>query len=158
MKTKIIFLLIIQFTTFCFAQTVEAEKLLTNTEEVKAVESEPMPYNRVELPPLAPNCKEKWKPEKKQKCTREFINSYINRRLNTDLVSELGLTGFFRIDLTFTIDKEGKSKNISATGGPEIMNQNAMEVIQTLPQLTPAMHNGELVEVYYKVPIAFSIQ
>jgi protein TonB len=157
MKFKIILLLAIFFTTLSFAQTDNIEKTQTNTLKVKATETEPMGYNRVEMPPLALNCKTKWKLEKRQKCTREFINDYINRKLNTKLVSELGLTGFFKIDITFTIDKDGKTKNISATGGPEIMNLNAEEVIQTLPQLSPAMHKGELVEVFYKVPVAFQI-
>lgn len=157
MKTKITLLLAILFTTISFAQTSDTEKPQANSQEITTDEAEPIGYNHVDVPPLAPNCKTKWKLEKRQTCTREFINGYINRKLNTDLVSELGLTGFVKIEVTFTIDKEGRSKNISATGGPEIMNQNAVEVIETLPQLSPAMNNGELVEVFYKVPIAFSI-
>ena len=152
MKTKITLLFAFILTTISFAQTAETE---ISTE---ATVKEPIPFQIVEVPPLAPDCKVKWKVEKQKKCTLDFILNHVNRKLNTNLVSELGLTGFFRIDVTFTIDKEGKPKNVSASGGPEIMNQNAVEVIQALPTFTPAMHKGEAAEVYFKFPIAFDIQ
>ncbi|MCZ4318926.1 energy transducer TonB [Aequorivita viscosa] len=158
MKTHISLLVLILLTTIGFAQTIIAEKPQIKTEEFTANEAKPMAFNLAEVLPLASGCKAKWKVEKQRECTRKFIMNHINRNLNTDLVSELGLTGFFKIDVSFTIDKAGNIKNISATGGPEIMNQNAVEVIKMLPQFTPAMHNGEMVAVYLKFPIAFDIQ
>ncbi len=157
MKTKITLLLAIFFAAISFAQNSETEKPQTISEKVTASEPEPMPFKLADVPPLAPDCKAKWKVEKQQKCTQIFISSHVNRKFNTELVSELGLTGRIKIDVTFTIDKEGKPKNISATGGPEIMNQHAVEVIEILPRLTPAMHNGEVVEVSYNMPIVFDI-
>ncbi|MCG2419333.1 energy transducer TonB [Aequorivita sp. F47161] len=158
MKTKAFLLFIMLLATIGFAQTGETEKQQINTEEISANEAEPMAFNLAEVPPLASGCKAKWKVEKQRECTRKFIMNHINRNLNTDLVSELGLTGFFKTDVSFTIDKAGNINNISAKGGPEIMNQNAVEVIKILPQFTPAMHNGEMVAVYLKFPIAFDIQ
>lgn len=158
MKIKTTILLAIFFTAICFSQNTETETPQINTEKATATETQPMPFKLAEFPPLAPDCKEKWKIEKQQNCTRNFILNHVNRKLNTNLVSELGLTGFVRIDVTFTIDKEGNPKNISASGGPEILNQNAIEVLKTLPQLTPATHHGELVEIYLKFPVALDIR
>jgi len=158
MKTKITLLLSILLTTISFSQTNETEKPQTNTAKVTITEPQPIPFKLVEVPPLAPDCKAKWKLEKQQKCTLSYIFGHVNRKLNTDLVSEISLTGLISIDVTFTIDKEGNPKNITASGGPEVLNQNAIEVLQTLPQLAPGMHNGETVEVYLKFPIALDIR
>lgn len=157
MKSKIIWLLAILFTIVSFAQNSETEKPETNNEIVITNETEPIPFQLVEVPPLAPKCKANGKVEKQRKCTSSFITGYINRKLNIDLASELGLKGLIRINVQFIIDKEGKSKNITTSGDIEIMNQNAVEVIQSLPQLTPAMQNGEIVEVSYRLPILFQI-
>ncbi len=147
MKTKIVLLFSFLFTASIFAQDIAIVKS----------KSEPIPFQLVEIPPLAPDCKVKWKIEKQKKCTKEFIINHVNRKFNVELAPELGLTGRIRIDVTFIIDKEGKPKDINATGGPEIMNQEAIEVIQNLPQLTPASQNGETVEIIYKLPILFDI-
>lgn len=92
MKIKTALLLAIFFTTICFSQTNETEKPQTNSEKVTASEPEPMPFKLADIPPLAPDCKAKWKVEKQQKCTQIFISSHVNRKFNTELVSELGLT------------------------------------------------------------------
>lgn len=157
MKTSITLLFAIFFTTISFAQTSEKGKPQTNSQETTTNEAEPIPFQLVEVPPLAPKCKPKWKVEKLRKCTSRFISDHVNRKFNTTLVSDLGLTGLIRIDITFVIDKEGKPKNISASGGPEIINQHAVEVIQNLPQLTPATQNDEVVEIAYKMPVVFEI-
>ena len=157
MRTKITLLLAIFFAAISFAQNSETEKPQTNSEKVTASEPEPMPFKFADVPPLAPDCKAKWKVEKQQKCTQIFISSHVNRKFNTELVSELGLTGRIKIDVTFTIDKEGKPKNISATGGPEIMNQHAVEVIKLLPQFQPALQEGKPIEVSYHLPVMFDI-
>lgn len=64
MKTKITILFAILFISFSFSQTTEIDKPNENSVDVKSPQSEPMGYNRVEVPPLAPNCKAKWKSEK----------------------------------------------------------------------------------------------
>lgn len=156
MKTKIIVLLALMLTTINLAQNTEIQTPVID-EVVSNVETQPVPFQLADVPPLARDCKTKWKLEKRQKCTRSFINNHVNQKFNTELVSELGLMGRIKIDVSFTIDKEGRPKNISATGGPEMMNLHAIEVIQILPQLSPAMHNGKLVEVAYRLPIVFDI-
>ena len=78
MKYKII-LLNILFTTFCFAQNTKTEIPQTSTQEITLNISEPVPFQLVEAPPLAPDCKVKWKVEKQKKCTSGFIIDHVNR-------------------------------------------------------------------------------
>ncbi len=154
MKIKITLLLTILITTINFAQTTEIEKPETYT-EVKVSEPEPIPFQLVEIPPLAPDCKTKRKVEKQKKCFVDFIVKHFNRKFNTNLASDLGFTGRTRFEVDFIIDKEGKIKNITATGGPDIMNQHAVEVIKLLPQFTPALKEGKPIEVAYHLPVIF---
>ncbi|WP_458629237.1 energy transducer TonB [Winogradskyella sp. PC D3.3] len=114
-------------------------------------------YSLVENPPLAPDCKAKWSLEKRQECTRNYINRFVSRKFNTDLAAEVKVTGKIKINIEFVIDTNGKPVNITATGGPEIMNQNAKDVIGLLPDLAPGTQNENPVNVLYKMPLIFHI-
>ena len=59
--------------------------------------------------------------------------------------------------IEFIIDTNGKPINITASGGPEIMNQNAIDVIGLLPNLRPGTKNGKPINVSYKMPLVFQI-
>uniref|UniRef100_UPI00404AE245 energy transducer TonB n=1 Tax=Gelidibacter sp. TaxID=2018083 RepID=UPI00404AE245 len=114
-------------------------------------------FNEVENPPLAPECKSKWEVEKRKDCTNKYISMHVSRKFNTDLATQVDGTGKIRINIEFIIDVNGKPINISANGGPEIMNQNAIEVIGLLPDLKPGTKNGKPVNVLYKMPLIFQI-
>ncbi len=127
---------------------------LTNKEIDK---SQIVEFMEAENPPLAPNCKSKWDIDKKQKCTSTFIQQHIMRKFNTDLAGDVGITGKVKIIIDFVIDTNGKPININATGGPKIMNQNAIEVIGLLPNLKPGMKDGKPIYVSCKMPLTFMI-
>ena len=106
---------------------------------------------------MAPGCKSKWYLEKRRKCTIKYINRHVAKKFNINLASELSLSGKIKIDIEFVIDTDGKPINITANGGPEIMNQNAIEVIGLLPDFKPGTKNGKPVNVLYKLPLIFRI-
>lgn len=114
-------------------------------------------FQDAENPPLAPECKENWDSEKKRNCTNKFINRHLMRKFNTDLALDVNETGKIKIMITFIIDSEGKAINIEATGGPEILNKHAIEVVGLLPTLTPATKDDKPVNVSYKLPFTFFI-
>ena len=116
-----------------------------------------VPFPIVENPPLGPECKAKWVADKQRSCTIRYLAMFVNRKFDTELASELGISGRIRIVTEFVITAEGKVVNITATGGPEPMNQNAIEVLSMLPDLTPGSMNGKPVNVSYKLPIIFQV-
>ena len=120
-------------------------------------ESQIIEYKEAENPPLAPECKEKWDVEKRKECTNKYIQMHVARKFNTDLAADVGLTGKIKIMIEFIIDTNGKPINITASGGPEIMNQNAIDVIGLLPNLRPGTKNGKPINVSYKMPLVFQI-
>jgi hypothetical protein len=125
---------------------------------VEISESDIVPFKVAENPPLAVDCKSKWKVQKQRECTASFIQKHLQRKFNTELAGDIEITGRIRIEINFIIDKNGEAVNITATGGPELMNQNAVDVIATLPNLSPATHNGETVNVSYFLPLLFLIE
>lgn len=136
-------------------ESVDYSKAELVTKEID--ESLIVEFNEVENPPLAPDCKSKWDVEKRKECTNKFIQQHVMRKFNTDLAAEVGLTGKIKIMIEFVIDTNGKPININATGGPEIMNQNAIEVIGLLPNLEPGTKEGKPINVSYKMPLNFMI-
>lgn len=120
-------------------------------------EEEVLPFTLIDQPPLGPQCKRNWEKDEQIKCTRDFIIGHVNRKFNTELAADKGVSGKIRIDVEFIIDKSGNPINAMATGGPDIMNQNAIDVIASLPKLRPGIHNGEKTYVSYKFPIVFMI-
>jgi hypothetical protein len=133
--------------------------------ESKSDKTETIDYSKAEIvtkeienPPLAPDCKSKWNVEKQKECTNKYIQQHVMRKFNTDLAGDVGLSGRIKIIIEFIIDTNGKPINITATGGPEIMNQNAIEVIGLLPNLKPGMKDGEAINVSYKMPLIFQVQ
>ena len=131
----------------------KAEIITKNIDESKIID-----FKEIENPPLAPDCKSKWNVEKQKECTNKFIQRHVMRKFNTDLAGDVGLTGRIKIMIEFIIDTKGKPVNINATGGPEIMNQNAIDVIGLLPNLKPGIKDGEPINVSYKMPLIFQIQ
>lgn len=136
-------------------ESVDYSKAVIITKEID--ESQIIEFNKLENPPLAPDCKSKWDIEKRKKCTNKYINMHVARKFNTDLASEIGIKGKIKINIEFLIDTDGKPININANGGPEIMNKNAIEVIGLLPDLKPGTLNGKPINVLYKIPLIFQV-
>ncbi|APY07566.1 hypothetical protein BWZ20_04310 [Winogradskyella sp. J14-2] len=120
-------------------------------------ETSVLEFQDAENPPLAPECKENWDSEKKRDCTNKYINRHLMRKFNVDLASKIQESGKIKILITFIIDTEGKAINIKATGGPEILNKHAIEIVGLLPTLTPATKDDKPVNVSYKLPFTFFI-
>ncbi|WP_405293037.1 energy transducer TonB [Algibacter sp. Ld11] len=136
-------------------ESIDYSKAEIETKEID--ESEIIEFKEVQNPPLAPDCKSKWDVEKRKECTTKFIQRHVMRKFNTDLASDVGLTGKIKIMINFIIDTNGKPVNIEATGGPDIMNKNAIEVIGLLPNLKPGMKDGKPINVSYKMPLTFQV-
>ena len=60
---------------------------------------------------------------------------------------------------TFVISKEGTIENITVVKsvGPEL-DQEAMRVIEIMPQWFPGMQGGKFVAVQYTLPIKFTLR
>lgn len=79
------------------------------------------------------------------------------KKFDTNLMAEVDFEGLVTIETSFVIDTDGAVKDVFATGGPEIFNEQAVDVTEKLPFFIPGYLEGKEVEVSYSMPIRFQI-
>ncbi len=136
-------------------ETTEME--IVEVEEVEEVEEviEDVPFALIQQVPIFPGCEN----AKDQKaCMNEKINKFVNKKFDTGLGNELGLSGRNRVSVQFKIDKNGDITNVMARGPHPRLEQEAIRVIKALPKMIPGEQRGQKVGVLYGLPINFVIQ
>jgi hypothetical protein len=132
---------------------------IVEVEEVMVEELEEdieVPFAVVENAPIFPGC-DKGDNNAKKACMSQKISEFVNRKFNTDLASELGLSGRQRINVIFKIDKSGKITGIRARAPHPGLEKEATRVIAMLPQMQPGKQRGRAVTVPYSLPIIFQV-
>ena len=134
-------------------EIVEVEEI-----EIEAVEEDvEVPFAVIENVPVFPGC-EKGSNAKKKACMSQKIAKFVNRKFNTDLAGDLGLSGRQRINVIFKIDKTGNITGIRARAPHPGLEKEAKRVIGLLPQMKPGKQRGKAVTVPYSLPIIFQVQ
>lgn len=135
----------------------------TEIVEVEAVEVEEVeedievPFAVIENVPVFPGC-ESGNNEAKKRCMSEKIADFVNRKFNTELASDLGLSGRQRINVIFKIDKTGSIVGVRARAPHPGLEKEAARVINLLPKMKPGKQRGKPVTVPYSLPIIFQVQ
>ena len=63
-----------------------------------------------------------------------------------------------RVYVTFTVDQQGKVKNVKVDKGIcDVLNKEAVRVISLSPKWTPAKINGQPIETHYRIAINFEL-
>ena len=131
---------------------VEAVKVAPAIEEDVEV-----PFAVIENVPVFPGC-EKGDNNAKRDCMSKKIQEFVNKKFNTDLAGELGLSGRQRINVIFKIDKTGTVTGIRARAPHPGLEKEAARVIGLLPKMQPGKQRGKAVTVPYSLPIVFQVQ
>ncbi|OAD91849.1 energy transducer TonB [Aequorivita soesokkakensis] len=137
------------------AKIVEVKEI---KEEVVEEEIADVPFAVIENVPIYPGCEKESGNDAKKKCMSSKISEFINKKFNSDLASDLGLEGRQRIAVQFKIDKNGKVVDVRARAPHPRLEKEAVEVVQSLPNMTPGKQRGKPVGVLYSLPIVFDIQ
>ncbi|WP_378185693.1 energy transducer TonB [Aquimarina sp. W85] len=138
------------------------EEEIVEVEEVVDVEEDEViadvPFAVIENVPVFPGCEGENGNDAKKKCMSDKVKTFINRKFNTDLGSELGLSGVNRIYVRFKIDKSGNIVGVQARGPHPRLEKEAQRVVNMLPKMTPGKQRGKSVGVLYSLPIVFQVQ
>ena len=98
----------------------------------------------------------------KSELKRDFqqkLTAHVIDNFNFKLGNELHLEpDTYRIIVSFIIDKEGNVSKAKAKGPRPELEQEAIRVVKSLPQLEPGMVDGKAVSVNYAMPIAFKVE
>ncbi|WP_299333764.1 energy transducer TonB [uncultured Psychroserpens sp.] len=139
----------------------DQEEEIVEVEEIEVEEVEEdidVPFNVIENVPIFPGCeKEKGNNAKKQ-CMSDKIAKFVNKKFNTELAGDLGLSGRQRINVIFKIDKTGNIVGIQARAPHPGLEKEAKRVIGLLPKMKPGKQRGKPVNVPYSLPILFQVQ
>lgn len=114
-------------------------------------------FTVIENVPEFPGC-EKGSNAKKRKCMSEKITKFVQKKFNTDLAGDLGLTGKQRISVVFKIDKNGNVTGVRSRAPHPRLEKEAARVVGLLPKMKPGRQRGKAVVVSYTLPITFLVQ
>lgn len=134
-------------------EIIEVEEI--EVEEV--VEDVEVPFAVIENVPEYPGC-ERGSNADKRKCMSDKIAKFVQRKFNTDLAGDLGLTGRQRISVIFKIDKNGNVTGVRSRAPHPRLEKEAARVINMLPKMKPGRQRGKPVIVPYSLPITFQVQ
>lgn len=138
----------------------DMEEEIVEVEEVEIVEVEEdieVPFAVIENVPVYPGC-EKGNNAKKKACMSEKISKFVQKKFNTELAGELGLSGKQRISVIFKIDKNGNITGVRSRAPHPRLEKEAARVINMLPKMKPGKQRGKAVIVPYSLPIVFQVQ
>ena len=139
----------------------DQEEEIVEIEEIEEVEEEviaDVPFAVIENVPIYPGCENAGNNDAKKQCMSEKISKFVNKKFDTELAGELGLSGRQRIAVQFKIDRNGNVVNVRARAPHPRLEQEAIKVVQALPKMTPGKQRGKAVGVLYSLPILFAVQ
>ncbi len=117
-----------------------------------------IPFSVIENVPVFPGCEKEKNNDAKRQCMSDKISDFVNKKFNTELASELGLSGKQRISVMFKIDKSGEITSVMARAPHPGLEKEAKRVIGLLPKMQPGKQRGKAVTVPYSLPILFQVQ
>jgi protein TonB len=140
-------------------ETNENEEIVEIEEvEVEEVEEDiEVPFAVIENVPIFPGC-ESGNNAQKRDCMSEKITAFVQKKFNTDLAGDLGLSGRQRISVIFKIDKNGNVTGVRSRAPHPSLEKEAARVINLLPKMKPGKQRGKAVIVPYSLPIVFQVQ
>ncbi len=139
-------------------ETDQDEEIEVEEIEVEEfVEDVEVPFAVIENVPEYPGC-ERGSNAEKRKCMSDKIAKFVQRKFNTDLAGDLGLSGRQRISVIFKIDKKGNVVGVRSRAPHPRLEKEAARVINMLPKMKPGRQRGKPVIVPYSLPITFQVQ
>jgi protein TonB len=139
-------------------ETDQEEEIEIEDLEIDEVEEDiEVPFAVIENVPIFPGC-DKGNNAERRKCMSQKITKFVQRKFNTDLAGDLGLSGRQRINVIFKIDKNGDVVEVRARAPHPDLEKEAIRVINLLPKMKPGMQFGKAVTVPYSLPIIFQVQ
>ncbi len=135
----------------------EEEKDIEDLEIEEVEEDIEVPFSVIENVPIFPGC-DKGNNEARRKCMSQKITKFVQRKFNTDLAGDLGLSGRQRISVIFKIDKNGDVVGVRARAPHPRLVKEATRVVNLLPKMKPGKQRGKAVVVPYSLPIIFQVQ
>ena len=141
---------------FDAVKTTVEKVIVDAVEEEEIVED--VAFVVIENVPIFPGCK--GDNAQLRACFSDQIAKFVSERFNSELASDLGLVpgSIQKIFVVFKIDKNGNITDINARAPHKKLQDEAIRVVNLLPQMTPGRQRGKPVGVKYGLPIVFKVE
>lgn len=118
-----------------------------------------MPFAVVEEAPIFPGCENSGSEEAIKECMRDKISAFVASNISPEAVFRYTQPEGYNVTVVFIIDQEGRITETRARAtSPKLdaedkatLEKEAIRVVNSLPQMRPGKHNGQVVGVNYAV-------
>jgi beta-lactamase regulating signal transducer with metallopeptidase domain len=121
-------------------------------------EQEDIPFAVIEKVPVYPGCESSVDNAAAKKCMSQSLTTFVVDNFNSEIGSEVGLSGTNKIFVQFKINQEGNVVDVRSRAPHPALEKEAERVMALLPQMKPGMQKGEAKSVLYSLPITFKIE
>lgn len=119
-----------------------------------------IPFAVVEEKPVFPGCDQE-NNQARQDCLTQKIEDHVMKNFDLLAIKPYMTPGRNRIVVQFKIDRTGEVTEVRSrmvTPGPDteskkMMEEEAIRVVESIPQMQPGRHEGKAVGVMYSLPI-----
>jgi TonB family protein len=130
---------------------LQGEEKKSNSEENS---SDSYPFATIDEIPVFPGCENATDPKE---CFAEKLVEHIRKNFRyPKAAQEQGIQG--RVSVVFTIDVNGNVSSIKKRGPHELLENEAVRIIERLPKMQPGKHEGKVMNVPYAIPITFRLK
>ena len=134
------------------------------TEEVEIIEMEEevsdeiLSFAVVESVPVYPGCEDASSNEEKKACFQQQLLKYVAGNFKfPEMARQMGIQG--RVYVNFVIEKDGSISNVQVVRGvDQMLDDEAVRVVKSLPKMTPAKQRGKSVRMSFTLPINAKLQ
>lgn len=113
-----------------------------------------VPFKYIDKAPIFPGCENE---NDLKACFQQNMQEHIGKYFKyPDEAQRQGIQG--RVSIMFTIDEDGSITNIRKRGPHELLENEAVRIIEKLPRMTPGTYEGKTVKVPFSIPISFRLE
>lgn len=115
---------------------------------------ESVPFATIDEVPVFPGCEDA---SDKKACFQEKMQAHIRKNFHyPEAAQEQGIQG--RVNMIFVVGTDGSLSQIEKRGPHELLENEAVRIIELLPKMQPGKHEGKIVKVPFSIPITFRLQ
>ncbi|WP_298904469.1 energy transducer TonB [uncultured Psychroserpens sp.] len=111
----------------------------------------------VEVVPIYPGCEKKKTNKERVKCMSDKLGRLVQKKFNTDLAAEHGLSGVQKIQVQFKIGPNGNITEVLTRAPHPSLEKEAERLTKKIPQMKPGLQRDKPVSVIYNLPIVFKV-
>ena len=109
---------------------------------------------KMEKTPTFPGCS-----EKDLDCFFKKLQEHFNASFNKEVLKNLGLSsGKKKVLTTFNIDTNGNAVDIEAEASDEVIKEEVIRVIKSLPKMNSGEKYGKPIKAKYTLPFTFTVE